>query len=164
MCPICRCTAPADRPTATHGTASALEPDRGAWVDQRTASDERVARRRCRRVPGAGRVVTGLSVWAAAQFAYFLVNAIFWMTRNEDGPPLSGALEVWNQWDTGHYVSIAAERIQPGHGKPGILPALFDAHGCVGAGAARRNAVRAGSSSSWIACVAALTADLPAHR
>src|SRR4029453_17981446 len=51
--------------------------------------------------------LTGLSVWGAAGLMYALVNILLWMTRSEAGPTLSGMLEVWNRWDTGHYVTIA---------------------------------------------------------
>ena len=52
-------------------------------------------------------IVTAFSVWGAASVAYFLVNLLIWMTRSEAGPQLSGFIEVWNQWDAGHYVTIA---------------------------------------------------------
>jgi hypothetical protein len=52
-------------------------------------------------------VTTAFSVWGAAALAYFLINLMVWMTRSEAGPRLSGLIEVWNQWDTGHYTTIA---------------------------------------------------------
>ncbi len=98
----------------------------------------------------------GLSVWAAAQLAYVLVNAMFWMTRNEDGPPVSGALEVWNRWDTGHYVSIAVNGYNPATENPAffpLYPMLMAGLDPVLPG----GMLLAGLIIAWLACVAALT-------
>jgi Gpi18-like mannosyltransferase len=59
------------------------------------------------RSPWRPAIVTAFSVWGAASLAYFLVNLLTWMTRSEAGPQVSGFIEVWNQWDAGHYVTIA---------------------------------------------------------
>jgi hypothetical protein len=50
---------------------------------------------------------TAASVWAAASIGYFLVNGMTWMMLRQSGPRLGGALGVWDQWDTGHYIQIA---------------------------------------------------------
>jgi hypothetical protein len=47
------------------------------------------------------------SVWAAASIGYFLINGMTWMMLRQSGPRLGGALGVWDQWDTGHYIKIA---------------------------------------------------------
>jgi Gpi18-like mannosyltransferase len=66
-------------------------------------------------------ITTALSVWGGAVFGYVLINCMVWMTRNEGGPPLRGMLEVWDQWDTGHYVTIALT----GYNKNTENPAFF---------------------------------------
>jgi Gpi18-like mannosyltransferase len=66
--------------------------------------------------------LTGLSVWATAELTYLLINALVWMTRSEAGPPFSGALEVWNRWDTGHYVNIALNGYNPATENPAFFP------------------------------------------
>ncbi len=100
--------------------------------------------------------LTGLSVWAAAQFAYFVVNAMFWMTRNEGGPTLSGALEVWNRWDTGHYVTIALDGYNPATENPGFLP-LYSMLMAALEPVLPGGMLSAGLIIAWIACIAALT-------
>jgi Gpi18-like mannosyltransferase len=100
--------------------------------------------------------LTGLSVWAAAQLAYFLVNAMFWLTRNEEGPRLSGALEVWNRWDTGHYVSIALNGYNPDTENPGFFP-LYSMLMATLEPVLPGGMLSAGLIIAWIACVAALT-------
>jgi Gpi18-like mannosyltransferase len=50
---------------------------------------------------------TAASVWAAASIGYFLINGMTWMMLRQTGPRLGGALDVWDQWDTGHYIQIA---------------------------------------------------------
>ena len=66
--------------------------------------------------------LTGLSVWGAATLTYALVNSLVWMTRREAGPTLSGMLEVWNRWDTGHYVTIAETGYNPLTENPAFFP------------------------------------------
>jgi hypothetical protein len=61
-------------------------------------------------------------VWAAAELTYLLINTMVWMTRSEAGPPLSGMLEVWNRWDTGHYVNIALNGYNPATENPAFFP------------------------------------------
>ena len=61
-------------------------------------------------------------MWAAAELTYLLINTMVWMTRSEAGPPLSGMLEVWNRWDTGHYVSIALNGYNPATENPAFFP------------------------------------------
>jgi hypothetical protein len=100
--------------------------------------------------------LTGLSLWAAALTAYLLVNAMLWMTRNEGGPPLSGAFEVWNRWDTGHYVSIALNGYNPATENPGFFP-LYSILMAILEPVLPGGMLSAGLIVSWIACVAALT-------
>jgi Gpi18-like mannosyltransferase len=74
--------------------------------------------------PGAWRRawLTGLSVWGAAELTYLLINSLLWMTRSEAGPKVSGMLEVWNRWDTGHYVTIALDGYNPLSENPAFFP------------------------------------------
>jgi Gpi18-like mannosyltransferase len=65
---------------------------------------------------------TGLSTWAAASVAYFLVNAMVWLMRSEVGPRLTGMLGVWNRWDTVHYLSIARQGYDPGNESAAFFP------------------------------------------
>ena len=65
---------------------------------------------------------TGVSVWGAAALSYFLINCLTWMTRNEAGPPIADMLDVWNQWDTGHYVNIAQRGYDPATENPAFFP------------------------------------------
>ena len=67
-------------------------------------------------------ITTALTVWGAAAFAYVLVNCLVWMTRNEGGPPFGGMIEVWDQWDTGHYVTIALTGYNPATENPAFFP------------------------------------------
>jgi hypothetical protein len=66
--------------------------------------------------------VMGLSVWGAASLAYFLIETMTWMMRSEAGPQPSGFLEVWNQWDAGHYVTIALTGYNPETENPAFFP------------------------------------------
>jgi Gpi18-like mannosyltransferase len=99
---------------------------------------------------------TGLSVWAAALFTYMLLNGLFWMTRSEGGPHLSQALEVWNRWDTGHYVTIALHGYNPASENPGFFP-LYSLLMAALEPVLPGGMLSAGLIVSWIACVAALT-------
>jgi Gpi18-like mannosyltransferase len=65
---------------------------------------------------------TALSIWGAASLAYFLVNAMVWMMRSEAGPRLGDVLDVWDQWDTGHYVTIALQGYNPNTENPAFFP------------------------------------------
>jgi hypothetical protein len=65
---------------------------------------------------------TGLSTWAAATVAYFLINSMVWLMRSESGPRISGMLEVWNRWDTGHYISIALRGYNPENESAAFFP------------------------------------------
>jgi hypothetical protein len=67
-------------------------------------------------------IATGVSVWAAASVAYFLVNTMVWMMRSEAGPRVDGMLEVWNRWDVGHYVTIATQGYNPNTENPAFFP------------------------------------------
>ncbi|MGE5828472.1 MAG: mannosyltransferase family protein [Micromonosporaceae bacterium] len=47
------------------------------------------------------------STWAAAAAAYLAVNVLYWMIGDTSGPSVGRLLQVWNRWDTGHYLRIA---------------------------------------------------------
>jgi hypothetical protein len=47
------------------------------------------------------------AVWAAASIGYFLINGMTWMMLQQSGPFFGDFLDVWDQWDTGHYIQIA---------------------------------------------------------
>jgi hypothetical protein len=67
-------------------------------------------------------IATALSIWGAAVIGYVLVNGLVWLTRNEAGPLPGGMLEVWDQWDTGHYVKIALHGYDPSTENPAFFP------------------------------------------
>jgi len=107
--------------------------------------------------PGPWRpaVVTAFSVWGAASLAYFLVNLLVWMMRSEAGPQLSGLIEVWNQWDTGHYTTIAMFGYNPATENTAFFPGypllirLFEP-------VLPGGALSAGLIISHVACIGAL--------
>jgi hypothetical protein len=100
-------------------------------------------------------IITGFSVWGAASLAYFLINLMVWMMRNEAGPQLSGLIEVWNQWDTGHYTTIAMFGYNPATENTAFFPGypvlirLFEP-------VLPGGALSAGLIISHVACIAAL--------
>jgi len=65
---------------------------------------------------------TGLSTWAAASISYFLINSMVWLMRSEAGPPFTKMLEVWNRWDTGHYLNIALRGYNPENESAAFFP------------------------------------------
>jgi Gpi18-like mannosyltransferase len=67
-------------------------------------------------------ITTALTVWGAAVIGYVLINCMVWMTRNENGPKFSGMIEVWDQWDTGHYVTIALTGYNAATENPAFFP------------------------------------------
>jgi Gpi18-like mannosyltransferase len=67
-------------------------------------------------------ITTAITVWGAAVIGYVLINGMVWMTRNESGPPFSGMIEVWDQWDTGHYVTIALTGYNAATENPAFFP------------------------------------------
>jgi len=107
--------------------------------------------------PGPWRpaVVTAFSVWGAASLAYFLVNLLVWMMRSEAGPQVSGLIEVWNQWDTGHYTTIAMSGYNPATENTAFFPGypllirLFEP-------VLPGGALSAGLIISHVACIGAL--------
>jgi Gpi18-like mannosyltransferase len=101
-------------------------------------------------------VLTGLSVWASALLTYLLINTMVWMIRKEAGPPLSGLLEVWNRWDTGHYVTIALHGYSRTTENPAFFP-LYPMIMRVLEPVLPGGMLSAGLIVSWIACVGALT-------
>lgn len=67
-------------------------------------------------------ITTALAVWGAAVIGYGLINFMVWMTVNEAGPPFGEMVEVWNQWDTGHYVTIALTGYNATTENPAFFP------------------------------------------
>jgi Gpi18-like mannosyltransferase len=67
-------------------------------------------------------ILTSLAVWGGAVVGYVLINCMIWMTRNEGGPRFGGMIEVWDQWDTGHYVTIALKGYNPNTENPAFFP------------------------------------------
>ncbi len=57
--------------------------------------------------------LTALVTWAIAWTAYLVANALFWMSARAPSPPLAEFFNVWNRWDTGHYLTIADEGYAP---------------------------------------------------
>jgi hypothetical protein len=49
----------------------------------------------------------GLATWAAAAATYVAVTALSFMVTDRAGPGLTRLYEVWDHWDTGHYMRIA---------------------------------------------------------
>jgi hypothetical protein len=100
-------------------------------------------------------IVTAFSIWGAASLAYFLVNLLVWMMRSEAGPQLSGLIEVWNQWDTGHYTTIAMFGYNPATENTAFFPGypllirLFEP-------VLPGGALSAGLIISHVACIGAL--------
>lgn len=100
--------------------------------------------------------LTGLSTWAAAQAMYLLINAMFWMLKSEAGPPVNGLLEVWNRWDTGHYVTIALTGYNPANENGAFFP-LYPMIMRVLEPVLPGGMLAAGLIVAWAACVAALS-------
>jgi len=57
--------------------------------------------------------LAGLATWAIAYLSYLLLNAVFWTVGTEKSPPLVEFFNVWNRWDTGHYITIATTGYNP---------------------------------------------------
>jgi Gpi18-like mannosyltransferase len=66
--------------------------------------------------------LTGLATWAIAYLTYMMINAAFWAVGNRQPPPLSGFFDVWNRWDTGHYVTIATSGYDVNTENPAFFP------------------------------------------
>lgn len=96
---------------------SRSEPPAEADLEQSDVDEEPPARGPWRRAYGHA-----LSVWGPAVIAYFLINCMVWMTRSEAGPRVGGFLEVWDRWDTGHYVTIALHGYNPLTENPAFFP------------------------------------------
>ena len=73
-------------------------------------------------LPWRRAAATAASVWACAALAYLLVNSLAWTTRGASAPPMSGLLEVWNRWDTQHYVTIASTGYDSSTENPAFFP------------------------------------------
>jgi hypothetical protein len=99
--------------------------------------------------------LTGLTTWAAAQSMYLLINAMFWMLKNEAGPSANGLLDVWNRWDTGHYVTIAVTGYNPATENGAFFP-LYPMLMRVLEPVLPGGMLAAGLIVAWAACVAAL--------
>jgi hypothetical protein len=50
---------------------------------------------------------TGLATWAAGLLLYGVVTALSFMVTDRIGPSPSRLYEIWDHWDTGHYMRIA---------------------------------------------------------
>ena len=85
---------PAEVPEPTPEPASASEPSVGAP----TAPTDGGWRRSW---------LIGLATWASAVATYVAVTALSFMVTDRAGPSLSRLYEVWDHWDTGHYMRIA---------------------------------------------------------
>ncbi|MBX6748735.1 MAG: glycosyltransferase family 39 protein [Micromonosporaceae bacterium] len=57
--------------------------------------------------------LAGLGTWLIAFVSYLLLNAVFWTMATEKAPPLVEFFNVWNRWDTGHYITIATTGYNP---------------------------------------------------
>lgn len=112
-------TDPSSAPSSTPltGTAERLKPWRRA-IPTDQAPEPYVA--------GANgwwrAIITAIAVWGGAAIGYGLVNSMMWVARGEHGPPLSGMLEVWDRWDTGHYVTIALTGYNAKTENPAFFP------------------------------------------
>jgi Gpi18-like mannosyltransferase len=104
---------PADEPTPATDEAPASEDTVETPASESTQTPDRPWRRA---------FASGLSAWAAAAVAYFLINSMVWLMRSESGPRVSGMLEVWNRWDTGHYLSIALKGYNPENESAAFFP------------------------------------------
>jgi hypothetical protein len=67
-------------------------------------------------------ITNGLWIWAIAHVAYLIINAVFWTLRSEGGPPPADFFDVWNRWDTGHYIYIASNGYNPHSENPAFFP------------------------------------------
>jgi Gpi18-like mannosyltransferase len=99
---------------------------------------------------------TGLTLWAAAQTMYFLINGLVWMARSEAGPQIGGAWRVWDRWDTGHYVTLALHGYNPSTENPAFFP-LYPLLMRILEPVLPGGMLSAGLIISWICCIAALT-------
>jgi hypothetical protein len=103
------------RPGTQHepGTEPEIEGPEGQQdADEATKADR----------PWRRALVAGLSTWAAASISYFLINCMVWLMRSETGPRFNQMLEVWNRWDTGHYLSIALKGYNPDNESAAFFP------------------------------------------
>jgi Gpi18-like mannosyltransferase len=66
--------------------------------------------------------LTGLATWAIAYLSYLLLNAVFWTMATEKAPPLVEFFNVWNRWDTGHYITIATTGYNPNTENTAFFP------------------------------------------
>ena len=74
------------------------------------------------RSPWRRAITNGLWIWAIANVAYLIINAVFWSLRNEAGPSPSDFFDLWDRWDTGHYVYIASNGYNPNTENPAFFP------------------------------------------
>jgi hypothetical protein len=100
--------------------------------------------------------LTGVTTWGAAEAMYLIINAMFWLIRNEAGPQLDGLLDVWNRWDTGHYVTIASTGYNPANENGAFFP-LYPMLMRVLHPVLPGNMLVTGLIVAWLATVAALT-------
>jgi hypothetical protein len=65
---------------------------------------------------------TALTTWAIAYAAYLAINATFWTATGRAAPPLKEFFNVWNRWDTGHYIEISTNGYNPANENPAFFP------------------------------------------
>jgi Gpi18-like mannosyltransferase len=53
--------------------------------------------------------LSALATWGIAYPLYLMLNSVFWTVGRVSDPGLTSFLNVWNRWDTGHYIRIATE-------------------------------------------------------
>jgi hypothetical protein len=63
-----------------------------------------------------------LATWGVAYAGYLMINAVFWTATGRAAPPLVEFFNVWNRWDTGHYLEIATNGYNPGTENPAFFP------------------------------------------
>ncbi len=67
--------------------------------------------------------LAGVGTWAVAYASYLLVNWVYWTVGTEPTPPTAAQFfDVWNRWDTGHYITIATEGYNVQTENPAFFP------------------------------------------
>jgi hypothetical protein len=66
--------------------------------------------------------LTAVATWAIAVASYLLVNAMYWTVTRQNAPQLAQFFNVWNRWDTGHYLTIADTGYDPAKSNPAFFP------------------------------------------
>lgn len=66
--------------------------------------------------------LTALGTWSVAATTYLMVNVAFWTVTGRPSPRWQELLNVWNRWDTGHYLYIATHGYNPATENPAFFP------------------------------------------